>query len=97
MKHRGRPEARSWFNSNDLLRNALGMHNDILKVFSEEDKWQMKTGRVIHMDMEYLRCSPPLSLVVKPGLFKYGVADSCNIFCCVFRPMREKGVGELLL
>lgn len=31
------------------------------------------------------------------GLLKYGVVDFCNIFCCVFRPMREKGVGELLL
>lgn len=38
-----------------------------------------------------------LFFIEKPGLLKYGVVDFCNIFCCVFRPMREKGVGELLL
>lgn len=38
-----------------------------------------------------------LFFIEKPGLLKHGVVDFCNIFCCVFRPMREKGVGELLL
>lgn len=38
-----------------------------------------------------------LFFIEKPGVLKYGVVDFCNIFCCVFRPMREKGVGELLL
>lgn len=41
--------------------------------------------------------SSDLFFVGKPGLLKYGVVDFCNMFCCVFRPMREKGVGELLL
>lgn len=38
-----------------------------------------------------------LFFIEKPGLLKYGVVDFCNVFCCVFRPTREKGVGELLL
>lgn len=38
-----------------------------------------------------------LFFIEKSGLLKYVVVDFCNIFCCVFRPMREKGVGELLL
>lgn len=38
-----------------------------------------------------------LFFIEKPGLLKYGVVDFCNIFCCVFRPVTEKGVGELLL
>lgn len=41
--------------------------------------------------------SSVLFFIEKPGLLKYGVVDFCNIFGCVFRPMREKGVGELLL
>lgn len=59
----------------------------------------MKTGHMIHGDLKYSRrfLSSLLFFAEKPGLFKYGVVDFCNIFCCVCRPMREKGVGELLL
>lgn len=35
--------------------------------------------------------------IEKSRLLKYRVVDCCNMFCCVFRPMREKGVGEWLL
>lgn len=38
-----------------------------------------------------------LSFAEKPGLLKHGAVDFRSVFCCVFRPMREKGVGELLL
>jgi len=57
----------------------------------------MKTGCTIHVNMEYLRCFHLPFFVEKPGLLKHGVVDFCNVFCCVCRPVREKGVGELLL
>lgn len=41
--------------------------------------------------------SPILFSTEKPELLKHGAVDFHNVFCCVFRPMREKGVGELLL
>lgn len=41
--------------------------------------------------------SPILFFTEKPGLLKRGAVDFRSVFCCVFRPMRERGVGELLL
>lgn len=41
---------------------------------------------------------PSICLFIeKPGLLKYRAVEFGSIFCCVYRPVREKGVWELLL
>lgn len=57
----------------------------------------MKMGLVSHVVMKYSRWFYLPFFTEKSGLLKYGAVEFGSIFCCVYRPVREKGVGELLL